>query len=269
VPLALSGILFLLMHSHYWGRNREIAHQEEEEKEELARLDVVPLQVLLGGLPGSDDPLAGRICTLPGLQRALAVLGLARSKGTGVFLTPKEGRVPRSLITLAKELGTVPRTVVLLHIAYSEEPFVVEEERMRLTAVDPKLGLWTATLTFGYAEPLTPARFDIHEKLLTLPQALPLGLPEVRNPRRAVTEPFKQASRFDDEGNLDADDVDRFCSAHITYVINRKHFVSKSHGCDDVYVAIFSALNRNCRSPVDFFGLTGQSVLEVSSVALL
>ena len=27
--------------------------------------------------------------------------------------------------------------------------------------------------------------------------------------------------------------------------INRKHFVSKSHGCDDVYVAIFSALNRH------------------------
>lgn len=32
-------------------------------------------------------------------------------------------------------------------------------------------GLHTATLRFGYAEPLTPARFDLHAKLADLAQA--------------------------------------------------------------------------------------------------
>ena len=59
---------------------------------------------------------------------------------------------------------------MLLHIAYSEEPFVPEAERLKWSTVDQKLGLHLASLTFGYAEPLTPARFDLHSKLGFLAQ---------------------------------------------------------------------------------------------------
>lgn len=44
-------------------------------------------------------------------------------------------------------------------------------------------------------------------------------------------------SGFDDEGNLDADDVDRFCSAHITYVVTWLQMATGGHGgmVADVY----------------------------------
>eukprot|EP00913_Durusdinium_trenchii_P002231 g2061.t1 len=83
----------------------------------------------------------------------------------------EEGRVPSSVNVLINELGSVPRTLVLLHVAYSEEPFVAESERLKWSTVDRGLGLHTATLSFGYAEPLTAARFDLDSKLAFLTQA--------------------------------------------------------------------------------------------------
>ena len=61
------------------------------------------------------------------------------------------GRVPASINVLINELFSIPRryfpvlrgftrTVVLLHIDYSEEPFVAEANRLRWSTVDRQLG---------------------------------------------------------------------------------------------------------------------------------
>eukprot|EP00434_Breviolum_minutum_P019078 symbB.v1.2.016818.t1/scaffold1293.1/size126329/6 len=242
VPLALSGLIFFVMSCHHRGRNRELANQAHEEEAELARLH------------SQSGLKAGRVCTVWGLHRRLASKSLARPVGTAVFMTPKEGRVPSSLNVLMNELGSLPRTVVLLHISYLDEPFVTESERLTCSTVDRELGLHTATLRFGYAEPLTAARFDLHAKL---------GIWAQDSLARAVTAPV---GRFDSDGNLDLG----VRSPHITYIVNRKHFVSAEKTClARLQVAIFAALNRNSRSPMSFFGLEGQSVLEVSAVVQL
>ena len=41
MPLAISGCTFFLMYCHHWGRNHELAHQIEEEEEELSKLQAV------------------------------------------------------------------------------------------------------------------------------------------------------------------------------------------------------------------------------------
>ena len=48
VPLAISGFTFFLMYCHHWGRNHELAHQLEEEEEELTKLQ--SLQSFKAGL---------------------------------------------------------------------------------------------------------------------------------------------------------------------------------------------------------------------------
>lgn len=243
VPLVLSGFIFFVMSCHHRGRNHELANQAQEEEEELTSLH------------SHIGPKGGHVCTVWGLQRRLASRDLARPLGTAVFMTPKEARVPRSLNVLMNELGSLPRTIVLLHIAYLDEPFVSESERLTCSTVDRELGLHTATLRFGYAEPLTPARFDLHAKLADLAQD---------RIARSVTAPV---GRFDQDGNLD---IAGQRSPHVTYIVNRKHFVSAEKNClARLQVAVFAALNRNSRAPMSFFGLEGQSVLEVSAVTQL
>ncbi|CAK8996634.1 Probable potassium transport system protein kup [Durusdinium trenchii] len=245
VPLVLSGLIYFLMYSHHWGRNRELANHIHEEEEELANLH-----------RHSKAGSRSSCCTVWGLRRHLASRDLARPDGTAFFLTPKEGRVPSSVNVLINELGSVPRTLVLLHVAYSEEPFVAESERLKWSTVDRGLGLHTATLSFGYAEPLTAARFDLDSKLAFLTQD---------HITRSKTAP---AGRIDEEGNLTFGKVR--ADPHVTYIVNSKRFVAAEDSClARAQVAIFSLLNRNSQSPVSFFGLQGQSVLEVSAVAEL
>eukprot|EP00439_Symbiodinium_sp_Y106_P008751 s1604_g1.t1 len=193
LPMAVAGTIFFLMHTHEWGRQCEMAQQVQDEEDELSKM--------LLGLS---------VCTLQGLKNVLRQGQLLRTKSTAVFLTPRAGRVPE----------------------YSDEPFVLEAERVVFSAEDQSLGLWCATFRFGYAEPLTPARFDLHSKLAAGERNLELP-----------------------EGSDGAD--------NFTYV-NRKLLVPHDHSglCTRLRVTVYSLLKKNSRSPMSTFGLEGQSVLE-------
>ncbi|CAE7221979.1 kup [Symbiodinium sp. CCMP2592] len=246
LPMAVAGTIFFLMHTHEWGRQCEMAQQVQEEEDELSKMC-------------SQQRLGLGVCTLQGLKNVLRQGQLLRTKSTAVFLTPRAGRVPVGLSTIATKLGALPATIVLLHIEYSDEPFVLETERVVFSAEDQSLGLWCATFRFGYAEPLTPARFDLHSKLAA--GELAMQLLDYGTPRRLATPSLTY------EGNLElpegSDGADNF-----TYVVNRKLLVPHDHSglCTRLRVTVYSLLKKNSRSPMSTFGLEGQSVLEVASV---
>lgn len=246
LPMAVAGTIFFLMHTHEWGRQCEIAQQVQEEEDEVSKMC-------------SQQRLGFSVCTLQGLKNVLRQGQLLRTKSTAVFLTPRAGRVPVGLATIATKLGALPATIVLLHIEYCDEPFVLEAERVLFSAEDQSLGLWCATFRFGYAEPLTPARFDLHSKLAA--GELAMQLLDYGTPRRLATPSLTY------EGNLElpegSDGADNF-----TYVVNRKLLVphADSGFCTRLRVTVYSLLKKNSRSPMSTFGLEGQSVLEVASV---
>jgi KUP system potassium uptake protein len=82
--------------------------------------------------------------------------GVTRTNACTVFMSPRKGQIPQSLLSLAHSFGCVPRTLVLLTIAFDETtPFVEKGDRATFDPIDVALGVYRIVLHFGYAEPLT------------------------------------------------------------------------------------------------------------------
>jgi len=249
VPMALSACIFLLLHTHDWGKRAELAKQLEEEHLELSSLEM-------------SSSFA--VSTVPGLVRMLQRGQVARSESTAVFLTSKLDRVPASLSAVARELGALPKTILLLNVSFTDEPFVAEDYRLKFEVVNAGLGIYSAQLLFGYAEPLTSARFDVHETLLVA-SSTAADLP-ARGPS-AMSE-TSIARSISAEGNLESGS---HIDERITYIFTRKHYAaSADSNCFTKFqVEIFAALVRNSRGAMAFYGLESNAVLEVTQVVQL
>eukprot|EP00972_Heterocapsa_arctica_P021443 3156111-Heterocapsa_arctica.AAC.1 len=75
-------------------------------------------------------------------------------------MTPYAWWVPRTVGIVATTLGCLPQAMFLLSIEFEDVPFVTEAGRSTLTSLGD--GLFSILLHFGYAEPLTAARFGVH-----------------------------------------------------------------------------------------------------------
>jgi len=160
VPIAIAACVCFVMHTHHWGRK----HEEELFAEE-AQFEVAMLGAEDGGYPqGFAAPLDfTTVSTVPGLLRILRSSALVRTQTAAAFMTPYEWRVPRTVGTLATTLGCLPEAVVLLSIKFEDVPFVAERDRTNFMAHGE--GLFSVVLHFGYAEPISAARFGIHAQL--------------------------------------------------------------------------------------------------------
>ncbi|KAJ1623272.1 potassium transporter, partial [Pavlovales sp. CCMP2436] len=92
-------------------------------------------------------------------------LPLVRTRALVIFLTPFEWAVPQALGVLARTLGCLPSTIVLLTVKFEGSvPFVGASERVSFSLLSEQAGLFQIIVHLGYAETLNAARL--------VPQAL-------------------------------------------------------------------------------------------------
>jgi len=283
VPIAMAVFLFLVMNTHNWGRRQEHAlyeHQAEEEARSLAfETGGAGLSPVL-----TEHGRMNIICTAPGLLSMLGSGMLSRADTAGIFLTAREGRVPPSVRMLACAMGSLPKTIVLLHVKFANTPFVPEGDRYSFEALDVDLGLYSITMSFGYAEPLTATRFDVHATLgriakdkVKLHPALASLVPAATS-RRAFTQEGNLSGTLMEEvegpaieGEDDPEGEPQHAQVRVTYVATQKTFAPDSarHSLSKLRVRLYSHIVSSGRPSLHFFGLMQQEALEVSRIIFL
>lgn len=263
VPVVISIVLCLLMHTHHWGRALEesvMAKEAEVEALELKRTGAVSCLATLS--------------TLPALQCALELPNLVRTDKVAVFLTPHAWRVPRTLGALAGSLGCLPKTIVLLSVRFEQVPFVSEEHRATFKVRGS--GVFSAVLRFGYAEPLTAERFAVHTALSRIacehavdhPELLPLAALSVEEKIA-----FEQNGDIEIEGDRPSSASSASGATPPTFVLHKLHYATRSdagHSCWDRFrIALYSFVVLNARKPISVFGLEDDTTMEISVVRFL
>jgi len=235
VPIVIALAVFGVLSTYNWGR-------EEEAALLLAECDAEE------GAASSDITSSLRI---PALEAAVRACGYPRTRAVGIYLTPYDWRVPRSLGTLADACGSLPGTIVLLNVRFEDVPFVPAEERVDLAVISDELGLYQASVRFGYAEPLNAAQ-GLHATLVAAkqPKLSALLAAHARLPTRASAQ---------------------VAAPSVHYILNRlHHIVRPEHGplCR-LRVSLYKWLKQNECPAVAFFGLEDNRTLEVCSVRSL
>lgn len=116
--LLIAALLVLLIQAWTHGRNRALAAIEQ------MSLDV------------------------PDYLQLLARIGPARTAGTGVYLSARADRVPRTLAAICTGLETVFEQTIMVTVETANTPLVAEQ--MQVEEVAP--GLWHIVLRHGFAE---------------------------------------------------------------------------------------------------------------------
>ncbi|EOD15733.1 hypothetical protein EMIHUDRAFT_103236 [Emiliania huxleyi CCMP1516] len=233
VPIVIALAVFGVLSTYNWGR-------EEEAALLLAECDAEE------GAASSDITSSLRI---PALEAAVRACGYPRTRAVGIYLTPYDWRVPRSLGTLADACGSLPGTIVLLNVRFEDVPFVPAEERVDLAVISDELGLYQASVRFGYAEPLNAAQ-GLHATLVAAkqPKLSALLAAHARLPTRASAQ---------------------VAAPSVHYILNRlHHIVRPEHGplCR-LRVSLYKWLKQNECPAVAFFGLEDNRTLEVPQAA--
>jgi len=235
VPVLIAFTAWLLMHARHWGRNKQRRAFTLEAEQAAGTIDDLALLPLTA------------IRTVPALQAVLQTGRLQRTNTVAVFLTSHEGQVPQSLGTLAASLGSLPGTIILLHIAFDEAPFVAQRDRASFKALGQR-GLFSAVLQFGYAEPLTAERFDVNATLGRVAS------------EQAGTYPALMA--LEQPGSV---------QSAVTYVFTKRQYAVKPGHSSWTWlrIALHDYLERIARTPTHFYGLESQNTMEVSVMCLL
>lgn len=105
-PLALAAVLFLFMTT--WKRGREVLKDRRDR-------DALPLKDFLDQMGQSGLPV------IP---------------GTAVFLTPHPDQVPHALLHSLKHFKSLHERVVILNVAFTDQPFVPTHRRVEVEALD-------------------------------------------------------------------------------------------------------------------------------------
>lgn len=222
VPLAISGVACLCMHTYKWGRMQEVRSLKAAARAAgAADGEALVAAVSGGGVSAADDDeeaMARRIHALSVVSTVPALLAMLRSRAAadsasppllvrtpavGVFLTPFEWHVPQSVASLASALGCLPATIVLLTVKYEALPFVHAAERVTFEPLDSSAGVFRVIVHLGYAEATAVARL--------LPRALAEAAashahehPALRPLLHLRTPDGKFAATLDDDGSIPA-----------------------------------------------------------------
>ena len=108
----------------------------------------------------NEGDIAPYLKSMPELVAAVASGSVGTTPGTGVFLCPAwveplagDG-LPSTLCLFLKITGSVPRRTILLTVGFHKtSPFISDTERTRVVEITP--GMYSVSLTFGFAEPLS------------------------------------------------------------------------------------------------------------------
>ena len=73
-----------------------------------------------------------------------------RVPGTAVFLTRPTDKIPAFVSDYVRNMGSLHRTVLALHVRFEERPRVEEAERAEVEEVAPEF--WRVTLHYGFIE---------------------------------------------------------------------------------------------------------------------
>ncbi len=139
-PLAMGGLLFLLMST--WQRGRALALQ-------AIRQEGLPLQDFIDSLD---------------------VAGLPRAPRVAVYAVADPGTVPQALLHNLKHNQVLHECNLILTVRFAELPWVGMDERARVEPLGH--GFWRVTLTFGFMNtPDVPAALKLCEA-----QGLPVPL---------------------------------------------------------------------------------------------
>jgi len=111
-PLAFAGGLFLLMTT--WKQGRALLKARRDR-------DAMPLDAFVQSMSGAEIP------TVP---------------GTAVFLTPHPDQVPHSLLHSLKHYKCLHERVVILNVNFTDEPFVPDEQRVRVAHLGERYHRW-------------------------------------------------------------------------------------------------------------------------------
>jgi KUP system potassium uptake protein len=272
VPVLIAVVFCTLMHTHLWGRRQEQSVMAREAENEAAEMKS----------NGSVRSLA-TLSTLPALQFVLGSSQLVRTEKTAVFLTPYSWRVPRTVGTLAELVGSLPKTLVLLSVRFEDVPFVSEEQRASFVALGA--GLFSVTLHFGYAEPLTPERLAVHKALaqaaenhaIEHPELAPLiHLDRLGNCMLnddVLTGVSEDLESHVVEGHRLREHEYTFRNRGPAFVLHKLSYAVQPGPChgflDRLRIALYSFIVLNARQPISFFGLQCANTLELSVVRFL
>jgi KUP system potassium uptake protein len=138
-PLALGGLLFLLMSTWYRGRALTL---------EAIRRDGVELQAFIDGLTADDRPRSSRVA---------------------VYAVADPGTVPQALLHNLKHNQVLHEKNVVLTVRFHDVPWIGMADRARVESLGH--GFWRVTLNFGFMN-----RPDV-PKALTLCAAQGLPIP--------------------------------------------------------------------------------------------
>ncbi|KAI9176008.1 hypothetical protein H9P43_006372 [Blastocladiella emersonii ATCC 22665] len=157
-----------------------------------------------------------------------------RVKGSGVFVAYADEEVPHVLSLLASRLPALPEDIVLLTVQCMKGlPFVAEEDRVIVRAVDPSGGIFRVLISFGFAE----RSADV---VSALAKAKKRGL-RIRN-EEAITY---------------------YVSRHSVLPLRSNPFYRRwKH-------KVYEALSRNTNNQVSNLGLPVDRVIEISNVLVL
>lgn len=266
VPVVISILVCMLLYVHHWGRCQEDAVFETE------RMSQMPAaEECAEGTVSNPVPL-DCICTVEVLRDVLRLGRLGRTKAIGVFLTPKPWRVPRSLGALAKTLGCLPGTIILLSFRFeTASPYVEEQERVAFDVLDEDCGVYRLVISLGYAEPLTAERLAVRATLAHVAAEC-----SARYPALTPLVPVPVRSDVDEESvaaassNGTGSEAEAAKSA-ATFVFSRLYYATKPNcGAWTCFrVCLYSWLVLSARQPISFFGLEEENTLEVSTVRFM
>lgn len=96
---------------------------------------------------------------------------LVRVSGCGVFMSSSGKGIPLVLIHHVKANKCIQKTAVILTIVTTEEPYVIDEERLQV--VDQGSGLWRVHCSYGYMEQPDAEKICHGIKKAGVPLALP------------------------------------------------------------------------------------------------
>jgi KUP system potassium uptake protein len=263
VPVVISILMCLLMHTHFWGRQQEenvMSQEATADQEELRTGHVSSLTTL---------------CTVPALQAALCSPDLVRGERAVVFMTPHELRVPRTVGALASLLGYLPKVVVLLSVKFESIPFVSEDHRSSFKTLGDDI--YSVVVHFGYAEPLTVEQFSIRSALARVVKDQCGRHPSLRMlvAQAAVSSDANEAASGGvtsmEEGHGPFQQIQQGHGP--TFVLHKLHYATQAdakHGLwDCLRIKLYSFIVLNARQSISFFGLEGRDTMEISVVRFL
>jgi K+ transporter len=310
VPCAITVVCCMLMHTYHWGRTREDQRRfDGSDWHERRRLSTTcaaeSLQepLLSGGVgpseadvtkEDSECPLApwrqgafSPLETMPINDAELIDLltdpgvNITRTNACTVFMTPRQGRVPLSLQSLAHSFCCLPRTIVLLTVSFeASTPFVSPADRASFDAIDVALGVYRIVLYFGYAEPLTAVQNMrdalgkvARKHLREYPELRPLLVLSTTESTSDPTDADLSASRDGPPSPTPKllSGADRQYDSSLTFVVNRLNYkTAPGHSWFTKFrIGLYRLMVFNARKPIRFFGLPADCTVEVSSIKYL